>query len=297
MQRSFLLAVFLVLLVLAAGPNLLTTSANHSYQVVHGWPKLPEGFALGQTTGVEVNSKNQVVVFHRGARPIIVFEAESGKMIASFGDGLFGSAHGLTVDDNDNIWVTDGRRHTIHKFSPDGKLLMTVGAPDVPGLDGSHFNRPTDVAIAPNGDMYVADGYGNSMVHKFSPNGELVLSWGAPGGEPGQFTTPHGIWVDGESRVYVADRENNCVQVFDGDGNFITSWGNFYHPMDIWMDKHDIFYVTDQVPRFTVLDRDGNILARGRAPNAGHGIYGDSEGNLYLAASLRGIVKMARLQT
>ena len=132
MQRSFLLAVFLVLLVLAAGPNLLTISANHSYQVVHGWPKLPEGFALGQTTGVEVNSKNQVVVFHRGARPIIVFEAESGKMIASFGDGLFGSAHGLTVDHNDNIWVTDGRRHTIHKFSPDGKLLMTVGALDVP---------------------------------------------------------------------------------------------------------------------------------------------------------------------
>ena len=186
--------------------------------------------------------------------------------------------------------------YEVLKYNLQGEPLLRIGVRGKSALQAP-FNHPADVAVSPSGDIYVADGYGNSLVHKFSPTGEHVLSWGAPGEEAGQFTTPHGIWVDGESRVYVADRENNCVQVFDEDGNFIAWWGNFYHPMDIWMDNQDTIYVTDQVPRFTVLDRDGNILARGRAPNAGHGIYGDSQGNLYLAASLRGIVKMARLQS
>ena len=287
MQRSFLLAVFLGLLVLAAGPNLLTTSANQSYEVVHGWPTLPKGFALGQTTGVEVNSKNQVVVFHRGARPIIIFEGESGKMIASFGDGLFGSAHGLTVDHNDNIWVTDGRRHTVHKFSPDGKLLMTVGAQDVPGLDGSHFNRPTDVAIAPNGDMYVADGYGNRRIVHLDSSGKFIRDWGTEGDKEGQFVDPHGITLDEAGNVYVADRGNSRIQVFTKEGKFIQQWKSdeLGRPWGVDVGSDRLLYVADggdmnpappERTRILKLDLNGKILEA-------WGSFGSQDGQFWWA--------------
>ncbi len=287
MQRSYLLAVFLGLLVLAAGPNLLTTSANQSYQVVHGWPTLPKGFALGQTTGVEVNSKNQVVVFHRGARPIIIFEGESGKMIASFGDGLFGSAHGLTVDHNDNIWVTDGRRHTVHKFSADGKLLMTVGAQDVPGLDGSHFNRPTDVAIAPNGDMYVADGYGNRRIVHMDSSGKFIRDWGTEGDKEGQFVDPHGITLDEAGNVYVADRGNSRIQVFTKEGKFIQQWKSdeLGRPWGVDVGSDRLLYVADggdmnpappERNRILKLDLNGKILEA-------WGSFGSQDGQFWWA--------------
>lgn len=287
MQRSYLLAVFLGLLVLAAGPNLLTTSANQSYQVVHGWPTLPKGFALGQTTGVEVNSKNQVVVFHRGARPIIIFEGESGKMIASFGDGLFGSAHGLTVDHNDNIWVTDGRRHTVHKFSADGKLLMTVGAQDVPGLDGSHFNRPTDIAIAPNGDMYVADGYGNRRIVHMDSSGKFIRDWGTEGDKEGQFVDPHGITLDEAGNVYVADRGNSRIQVFTKEGKFIQQWKSdeLGRPWGVDIGSDRLLYVADggdmnpappERNRILKLDLNGKILGA-------WGSFGSQDGQFWWA--------------
>ena len=270
-------------------------TGKYTYQIIDPFGTLPDGMSWGNVSHVAVDSKDRVYAFQRKDPPIVIFDSD-GNFLDGWGDGQLIDAHGIFFTPEDDLFLVDRDMYEVLKFTPQGEPLLRIGVRGKSALQAP-FNHPADVAVSPSGDIYVADGYGNSMVHKFSPTGELVLSWGAPGGESGQFTTPHGIWVDGESKVYVADRENNCVQVFDGDGNFITSWGNFYHPMDIWMDKEDTFYVTDQVPRFTVLDRDGNILARGRAPNAGHGIYGDSEGNLYLAASLRGIVKMARLQS
>ena len=270
-------------------------TGKYTYQIIDPFGILPDGMSWGNVSHVAVDSKDRVYAFQRKDPPIVVFDSE-GNFLDSWGDGQLIDAHGIFVTPEDDLFLVDRDMYEVLKFTLQGEPLLRIGVRGKSALQAP-FNHPADVAVSPSGDIYVADGYGNSMVHKFSPNGEHVLSWGGPGGEPGQFTTPHGIWVDGESKVYVADRENNCVQVFNEKGNFITSWGNFYHPMDIWMDNQDTFYVTDQVPRFTVLDRDGNILARGRAPNAGHGIYGDSQGNLYLAASLRGIVKMARLQS
>ena len=163
------------------------------------------------------------------------------------------------------------------------------------------FNHPADVAVSPGGDIYVADGYGNSSIHKFSESGEYLLSWGAPGTEPGELSTPHGIWVDSKSRVYVADRENSRVQIFDTDGEYITEWIDLYHPMDIWFDDNDIAFVSDQTPRFSVLDEQGKLLSRGKAPDAGLGLYGASNGNLYLSGTFpgaapvsNGIVKFIR---
>ena len=270
-------------------------TGKYTYRIIDPFGTLPDGMTWGNVSHVAVDSKDRVYAFQRKDPPIVIFDSD-GNFLDSWGDGQLIDAHGIFFTPQDDLFLVDRDMYEVLKYTTQGEPLLRIGVRGKSALQ-EPFNHPADVAVSPSGDIYVADGYGNSMVHKFSPNGELVLSWGAPGVELGQFTTPHGIWVDGESKVYVADRENNCVQVFDADGNFITSWGNFYHPMDIWADNEDIFYVTDQVPRFTVLDRDGNILARGRAPNAGHGIYGDSKGNLYLAASLRGIVKMARLQS
>ncbi len=287
MQRSFLLGLFIVLLAFAAGPNLFTTQANQSYQVVHGWPQLPDGFALHQTTGVEVDSNNRVLVFHRGARPILAFDGKSGKLLASFGDGLFGSAHGLTVDHEDNIWVTDSARHTIHKFSPDGKLMMSVGAADVPGIDGSHFNKPTDLVIAPNGDIYVADGYGNRRIVQLNSSGEFIREWGTEGAATGQFVDPHGLTLDDAGNVYVADRGNSRIQVFTKEGKFLKQWKSkeLGRPWGLDIDSNRSLFVADggdlnpappERNRILRLDLNGKI-------HEAWGSFGSYDGQFYWA--------------
>jgi len=211
-----------------AGPPLPQAAREGTYQVVHGWPVLPNGFALGQATGVDVDSHNHVLVFHRGDRPILMIEGDTGEIVNSWGDGMFSSAHGLTVDSQDNVWVTDNGHHQVFKFSHEGKLLMTLGEQDTPGLDEKHFNGPTDIAVTPTGEAYISDGYGNNRVRKFSADGKFLFDWGSKGTDPGNFDIPHGIAIDSQGRLYVADRQdfsaNGRVQVFNGDGEFLDQW-------------------------------------------------------------------------
>src|SRR5713226_7797191 len=217
----------LEVILLLFGSTVVSRSASinsSGYQVVHGWPQLPDGWALGQVSGVAVDSHDHVWVFHRGDRPILCFDAASGKILASWGHGMFTTPHGLNVDSRDNIWVTDVGNHQVFKFTHNGELLMTLGAKNVPGLDGKHFNRPTDVAVSPGGEIYVSDGYGNSRVAKFSGDGKFLMDWGGKGNQPGQFDLPHGIALDAQGRVYVADRSNARVQVFDGSGKVLAVW-------------------------------------------------------------------------
>jgi len=180
-------------------------------------------------------------------------------------------------------------------MTSEGKVVLTLGERGRPALQAP-FNHPADVAIARNGDIYVADGYGNSAVHRFSAEGQYLMSWGAPGTGRGQFTTPHGIWVDDEGRVFVADRENNRVQLFSPEGDVYGEWGDLYHPMDIYMDRGGTIYVTDQIPRITMFSADGRMLARGRPASGGaHGVWGDSRGNLYLAeVGVHQVTKLCR---
>ena len=180
------------------------------------------------------------------------------------------------------------------KFSTEGKVLLRIGRREMPSLHGP-FNHPADIAVAPSGEIFVADGYGNSRVHRFSAEGKLLNSWGSPGAGPGEFTTPHGIWVDPQERVYVCDRENNRVQIFDVEGNYQTEWRDFYHPMDIYGDPHGVFYVTDQIPRITMLNSAGELVTRGRTPFNGHGMWVDSNGNIYLADNATGVTKLIKL--
>jgi peptidylamidoglycolate lyase len=150
--------------------------------------------------------------------------AKTGAILDSFGDGMFINAHGLEVDHQNNVWVTDTKTHQVYKFNHDGKLLLTVGEREVSGVDSTHFNQPTDVAVSPSGAFYVSDGYGNSRVVKFSAEGKFLFAWGEKGDAPGQFFLPHGITLDSKGRVYVADRSNARIQVFDSNGQFLKQW-------------------------------------------------------------------------
>lgn len=219
-----------------------------TYELVEDWPNLPEGVELGMATGLGVDSDNNIVVFHRAGRPwafpppedkiakntIMTIDSETGEVLKNWGSDLFLMPHGLEVDKDNNVWITDVGLQQILKFNQDGELLMTLGEETVLGNDSTHFSLPTDIAVAPDGSFYVSDGYGNSRVVKFSADGSFLFEWGLNGpdsdlnrgNQEGEFDIPHGIDLDMNGNVYVADRENNRIQKFDPEGKFIALWQN-----------------------------------------------------------------------
>ena len=204
-------------------------SGEHRYRVVENWAKLPDGWSLTDAASVAVDSKDRIYVFNRGDHPMVVLDRE-GNFIKSWGEGLFNRAHGLHIDADDNLYCTDDGDHTVRKCTTDGKVLLTIGIPNKPApfMSGEPFHRCTHTALSPKGEIYVSDGYGNACVHKYSPDGKLLKTWGEPGTDPGQFNIVHNIATDADGWVYVADRENHRVQVFDGNGKYETQW-NFLH--------------------------------------------------------------------
>jgi peptidylamidoglycolate lyase len=234
-SSAILLAGWLGGSALKPGPGPVRRSPE--WQLVRDWPRLPAGVRLGQVSGVDIDRKGHVMLFHRAGRTfdptatepiaaptVLELEPESGTLIASWGAGLFLVPHSLTVDTKDNVWVTDVGRHQVLKFSHDGKLLLEVGERRVAGWDAKHFDKPTDVAIAADGSFYVSDGYGNARVAHFTAAGVFIGEWGAKGSAPGQFALPHGIALGRDGRVYVADRENHRLQVFDPAGKPLGAW-------------------------------------------------------------------------
>ncbi|MCB1243354.1 MAG: peptidyl-alpha-hydroxyglycine alpha-amidating lyase family protein [Verrucomicrobiales bacterium] len=212
--------------------------AESRHVVVPGWPMLPQELVLGQCVGVGVDAANRVFVFHRSGRKwsqpfpeapiaaatVSVFDGNSGALLQAWGAGRFLMPHGLTIDPHGNVWLTDVALQQVFQFTPEGKLLLTLGEARVPGTDASHFNLPTDVAVLADGSCYVSDGYRNTRVVKFSAGGRYEFEWGTKGGEPGQFVLPHGITLDAQGRVYVCDRTNSRIQIFDGKGAFLQQW-------------------------------------------------------------------------
>ena len=282
-------------------------SGQFTYEVVVGWEKLPPGYSWREAVAVAVDSKDRVYVFSRGEHRVVVFDSD-GNFLRSWGEGLFTRAHGLTIGPDDTLFCTDDEGHTVRHCTPEGKVLMTLGEPGRASEphSGQPFNKCTDVAFDHNtGDIYVSDGYNNSSVHKFSPDGKLLLSWGKPGTDPGEFSIPHNIATDSDGYVYVADRENRRVQVFDSNGKFETQWVNMGRPCTLFVSKERHVYVGELGtemnvnravpnigPRISVFDTSGKRLARLGHPRPGfepgqfyapHGICLDSKGNIFLS--------------
>lgn len=280
---------------------------KYIYEVVENWAKLPDGWSFKEVASVGVDAHDNLYAFNRGAHPMMVFDRD-GNFLRSWGEGIFPRAHGVTMSPGETIFCTDDGDHTVRKCTLDGKVLFTLGVSGQPApfMSGNPFNRCTHVAIDPrNGDFYVSDGYGNARVHKYAPDGKLLFAWGDSGTDPGQFNIVHNIATDSAGWVYVADRENHRIQVFDPNGKFETQWVNMARPCGLYIDQAaDIAYVGELGvaissnaqalgvgPRVSLYDTKGNVLARlgnkpeGEAPGqfiAPHGICIDSRGDIYV---------------
>lgn len=260
-----------------------------SYRAVEAFPQWPKGAPQVACSAVAINSKGEVLVFRRFDPPINVFKA-SGEFVRSFGKGLFKSPHGLRVDAEDNVWVTDNADHTVVKFDSEGKVILKLGERGKPGNDETHFNKPTDVAVAGNGDFFVSDGYGNSRVVKFNRDGKFLLSWGKKGKGEGEFDIPHAVRIDSKGEVYVADRENKRVQVFTQEGKFIRQFGGM-SPYGLFITPGDELFVADGIGNRLLKLRcsDGRELAQWGATGTKpgefkmpHGITVAKDGAVYV---------------
>jgi secreted PhoX family phosphatase len=307
------MAALVILLGASNEPN----SQPNPYRTIDHWGKMPAGRTWGSTAAIDIDAHDHVWIGERcGANtcagskldPILEFDTE-GNLLKSFGSGMFIFPHGLCVDKSGNIWVTDGqgkdgKGQQVFKFSPEGKVLMTLGKAGVAGNTPDTFNMPSDVIVAPNGDIFVADGHGgdsNNRIVKFDKNGKYIKEWGKKGTGPGEFDIPHALAFDSKGRLYVGDRNNNRIQIFDQDGNFIEQWPQFSRPSGIFIDKHDNIYVADSEsgsvsknhPGWTRGIRVGNIRAaivtafipdpaeNATGTSAAEGVAADSKGSIY----------------
>jgi peptidylamidoglycolate lyase len=286
------------------------------YYLDQGWPQL-SGYPLSQPSGLGIDTSQNIFVFNRTGRTwtepfpdllipentILLLDRETGRMLNSWGANLFIMPHGLTVDHQNNVWVTDVSLQEVFKFSHDGKLIMKIGITRETGSDSLRFNRPTDVAVTPDGSFYVSDGYLNSRIVKFSAEGKYLFEWGTKGNKPGQFNIPHAIDLDEKGNVYVADRENARVQVFDANGKFIKEFTDkkMEDLYSVTIDKKtQHLFATDflvVMKYFTkgsnIMEYDtaGQLLTRfGRATNSidapltrYHDIAADNEGSIYVS--------------
>ncbi len=239
-------------------PDSTSSAAGlHRYEANDRWAQLPNGFSWQEVTAVATDSQDRVFVFNRGEHPVIVFDRE-GRFLRSWGEGVFARPHGITIGPDDMVYCTDDLDHTVRKFAPDGTLLMTLGTSGVPSNTGATsidfrtiqhsgppFYFPTNVALNSAGEIYVTDGYGNARVHKFSADGQLLMSWGEPGTGPGQFRVPHGIAIDSHGAVFVADRENSRIQIFDADGEFIDERTDIARPCQVAFDSAGNLFVAE----------------------------------------------------
>jgi len=273
-------------------------SGKYTYEVVEDWANLPAGMTFGIVSAVATDSQDRVYAFQRAEPPVVVFDRQ-GNYLNSWGQGMFKNPHGIFIA-NDIAYLADREGSIAMKCSLDGHSLLTIGvkgeysdtgcevAGEVCPRSAGPFNYLTELVPAPNGDLYVSDGYRNARVHRFSAAGDLISSWGQPGkGCPNEFHLPHSLMVGQDGRVYLCDRENSRVQVFSPEGEYITMWTDMNRPLDISQDSEGIFYTSERPednkpPQISVLDGEGKVLERFPSRSA-HGSWVDAHGDLYLA--------------
>ena len=286
-----------------------------SFEVDPNWPKRPPDIAWGAVPGISVDRHDNVWIFTR-TNPTVQVYAPDGRYLFGWRDDRPGAAsHFIRIDREDNVWMADVGLHVVRKVSRDGKPLLTLGTEGEPGEDARHFFKPTDIAFAPNGDIFVSDGYGNARVVHFDRRGKFIKAWGQLGTKPGEFSNPHSIGCDSKGRLYVADRNNVRVQVFDQKGRVLDVWQNVLVPWGIWITPKDEIWVCGSSPMtwspgekvsastlgtppkdqlFMEFNRAGRVLLHWTVPkgeddhekpgelNWVHSIALDSKGNVYL---------------
>jgi DNA-binding beta-propeller fold protein YncE len=265
-----------------------------TYTVLPGWGEVPGNGVWGDVLGVAIDREGNIVAFRRAEPPILKFNP-AGKLLASFGDGMFAAAHGLRIDRDGFIWAADfravdGKGQQVVKMTPDGRVVMTLGTKGTPGDSATAFNGPCDMAFAPDGDIFVADGHVNARVVKFSRDGKFIKAWGTKGNGPGQFNVPHAIVLDSRGRVLVADRNNNRIQIFDQDGTYLDEWKQFGQPSGLFIAPDDTLYVADVAVKKGIVvgsARDGSVtgLIQGTLPE---GIAVSEDGTLYAGETTMG---------
>jgi N-acyl-D-amino-acid deacylase len=265
-----------------------------AYRLVPNWAQLPAGVQLGEVPGMTIDAAGRIFSFNRAEPPILEFDA-SGKVLKTWGEKMFVWPHGIRVDRDGFLWITDGRARNgigqqVFKFTRDGQLVMTLGKKGVSGDGPDTFNSPTDVAVAPNGDIFVSDGHVNSRIVKFSKDGTFIKAWGKRGDGPGEFNVPHTIFFDSRGRLFVGDRSNRRIQIFDQDGTFLDQWTQFGSPSGIFIAPDDTLYVVDyndKMALFVGSAKDGSIRTRSEQVLA-EGVAVDAQGSIYVGETVTG---------
>ena len=276
---------------------------EYTYDYHADWAGLETQYHEGWVPAVACDSQDRVFVYSRSDKPLNVYDPD-GNHLATWGEGVLtpGCAHGIFIDKKDNVFVTDATDHAIYKFSLAGELLLTLGTPGQPGAaEGDPFNRPTDIAIASNGDIIVSDGYGNHHIHRYSASGKHIVTWGGEGNGPGEFTISHTVRVDAQDRIWDCDRENCRIQIFDLDGNFLDEWTDLLRPNNIHIDdENGVLYVAELGRRISIWNLATRELLSswggggdpsdvpGEFQGGPHGIWIDSQGNIYAGEVERG---------
>lgn len=288
--RPFAVALFAALLSIATFHSLHVRAEGTAYQQVDNWAQLPAGTKWEAMSAVDIDSKGTVYVFQRGEPSKVMAFDSKGKFLRSWGDRTFPSAHGLRVDRQGNVWVTDRGLHQVLKFTSDGTLLMALGTKGVAGDNTSTdaLNGPSDLVIGPNGDIFVSDGEStNTRIVKYSKDGKFVKFWGTKGSGPGQLDVPHSIAMDSKGRLYVANRSNKRIEIFDQDGKYLDVMTNVGMPYGLYMTKDDVLYVTDgsqgKEDLTIVNTKDQKILGHIGGLSGPHMLAVDANGAVYVA--------------
>lgn len=223
------------------GPIYPRVNVSEGFQVDAAWPAGAKPAPWGAMSGIAVDAQDRVWTLNRGQVPVQVYD-RSGTLLASWGEGIFSKPHQIRFDADGNVWITDAGLHVVRKFTPEGAILLTLGTPGEAGDDSEHLDGPTDIAIAPDGSLYVSDGYGNNRVVRFDAEGRFLSAWGRLGSGPGEFSLPHSIAIDRAGRLYVADRNNARIQVFDRTGRYLDEWRGVMVPWSLWItDRDEVF--------------------------------------------------------
>lgn len=286
-------------------------SGKYTYEVIQDWARLPAGMSFGNVSSVATDSQDRVYAYHRAEPPVVVFDRD-GNYLSAWGYAEYANPHGILIA-NDIVYLTDREANIAMKCTLDGERLLTIGevgaysdtgcevAGEVCPRAAGPFNFLTEMAPAPNGDLYVSDGYRNARVHRFSAAGQLISSWGQPGkGGPNEFHLPHSLIAGQDGRIYLCDRENSRVQVFSPEGEYLTMWTDMQRPLDISQDGEGVFYTSERPengkpPQISILDGEGQVLERFPSRSA-HGSWVDAHGDLYLALTAeKSIDKLVRV--